>query len=156
VLTNKKWLPEHKQMFLLVDSQHVSAQIGHHQVILAVYTNGDGLRTYTHTYNIMHKGLPEFRPLHRDLQWPIVLYIQYYVGSDQSLTNKMLYQHFSSYVVCHHLHIPQESPYAGLSAPKHVVSRSTRTLDCVMVTPLFFVDDLKALFRPKHVKDLRS
>jgi hypothetical protein len=36
-------LPSHRQMFLLINSQHVSAQIGHHQVILEEYTNGDAI-----------------------------------------------------------------------------------------------------------------
>jgi hypothetical protein len=31
----------HKQMFLLISSRHVSAQIGHHQAILEEHTNGD-------------------------------------------------------------------------------------------------------------------
>jgi hypothetical protein len=38
-----KGLPSHKRMFLLIDSQHVSVQLGHHQVILEDYTNGDGI-----------------------------------------------------------------------------------------------------------------
>jgi hypothetical protein len=32
-------------MFLLTNSQHVSAQIGHHQVVLEEYINGDGIHT---------------------------------------------------------------------------------------------------------------
>jgi hypothetical protein len=36
-------LPSHKQMILLFDSLHVSAQIGHHQVFLEEYTNGGGI-----------------------------------------------------------------------------------------------------------------
>jgi hypothetical protein len=36
-------LLSHKQMSLLFDSQHVSAQIGHHQVIFEEYTNDDGI-----------------------------------------------------------------------------------------------------------------
>jgi hypothetical protein len=35
-------LPSDKQMFLLISS-HVSAQTGHHQVILEEYVNGDRL-----------------------------------------------------------------------------------------------------------------
>jgi hypothetical protein len=35
-------IPLHKQMVLLISS-HVSAQIGHHHVILDEYTNGDGM-----------------------------------------------------------------------------------------------------------------
>jgi hypothetical protein len=34
-------LPPQKQKFLLINSP-VSAQVGHHQVILKEYTNGDG------------------------------------------------------------------------------------------------------------------
>jgi hypothetical protein len=30
-------------MLLLIDSKHVSSQIGHHQVILEEYTNGGGI-----------------------------------------------------------------------------------------------------------------
>jgi hypothetical protein len=30
-------------MILLTSSQHISAQIGHHQVILEEHTNGDGI-----------------------------------------------------------------------------------------------------------------
>jgi hypothetical protein len=36
-------LPSHKQVLLLINSLHVSAQIGHHQAILEEYTNDDGL-----------------------------------------------------------------------------------------------------------------
>jgi hypothetical protein len=40
-------LPSHKQMFLLIDSKRISAQIGHRQVILEEYTNGDGIHITT-------------------------------------------------------------------------------------------------------------
>jgi hypothetical protein len=33
-------LPLHRQMFLLISSEHISAQIGNHQIILKVYING--------------------------------------------------------------------------------------------------------------------
>jgi hypothetical protein len=42
-------LPSHKQMFLLFHSQHVSAQINHHQVMREKYTNDDWI-------NITMKG----------------------------------------------------------------------------------------------------
>jgi hypothetical protein len=35
----------HTQMLLVNNSQHVSAQIIHHQVVLEEYTNGDGILT---------------------------------------------------------------------------------------------------------------
>lgn len=35
-------LPSHKQMFILIHSQDVSAQIGRQQVIHEEYINGDG------------------------------------------------------------------------------------------------------------------
>jgi hypothetical protein len=38
-------LPSHKQMLLLIQSQHVSVQIGHHQVNREEYTNDDGIHT---------------------------------------------------------------------------------------------------------------
>jgi hypothetical protein len=60
----------HTQMLLVYNSQHVSAQIGHHQVVLEEYTNVDGiLKNYntsiefllvkigsepTHTIDTMH------------------------------------------------------------------------------------------------------
>jgi hypothetical protein len=34
-------LPSYRQMFLLFNSQHVSAQTGHHQAILVENTDGD-------------------------------------------------------------------------------------------------------------------
>jgi hypothetical protein len=37
---------QEKKMLLLIDLRHVSAQIGKSSVILAEYTNGDGLHTY--------------------------------------------------------------------------------------------------------------
>jgi hypothetical protein len=37
--TKTEGLASHKQMFLLINSQYVSAQTGHHQVILEKYTN---------------------------------------------------------------------------------------------------------------------
>jgi hypothetical protein len=40
----KEVLPSHKEMFLLINSQHISAQIGHRQAILEEYTNDDGQR----------------------------------------------------------------------------------------------------------------
>jgi hypothetical protein len=39
-------LPSHKQMFLLFNAQHVSAQIGHHQAILEEYIHGDGIHIH--------------------------------------------------------------------------------------------------------------
>jgi hypothetical protein len=36
-------LPSHKQIILLISSQHVSAQIGHRQVIFEEYTNDGGI-----------------------------------------------------------------------------------------------------------------
>jgi hypothetical protein len=36
-----KRLKSRKQMHLLIYSQYISAQTGHHQVILEEYTNGD-------------------------------------------------------------------------------------------------------------------
>jgi aspartate ammonia-lyase len=37
-----KVLPLHKQILLLINSQHVSVQKGQHQVIVEEYKNGDG------------------------------------------------------------------------------------------------------------------
>jgi hypothetical protein len=36
-------LLSHKEIFILMNSQNVSAQMGHHQVIVEKYTNGDGI-----------------------------------------------------------------------------------------------------------------
>jgi hypothetical protein len=36
-------LPSHKQAFLLIKSQHVSAHVRHHQGIFRKYTNSDGI-----------------------------------------------------------------------------------------------------------------
>jgi hypothetical protein len=36
-------LPSQEQMFLLFHSQHVSAQIGHYQVLREKYANDDGI-----------------------------------------------------------------------------------------------------------------
>jgi hypothetical protein len=44
-IVRTKGLPSPKQMLLLSSSQDVSVEIGDHQVILEVYTNGDGLHT---------------------------------------------------------------------------------------------------------------
>jgi hypothetical protein len=42
VLKNKnEGVTSRKQMFLLISSQHVSAQTGHHQMILEENTNGN-------------------------------------------------------------------------------------------------------------------
>jgi hypothetical protein len=38
----------YKYIFLLISSQLVSNQIGHHQVILEEYTNGEGLHIILH------------------------------------------------------------------------------------------------------------
>jgi hypothetical protein len=40
-----------EQMFLLLDSQHVSAQTDNHNMIIEEYTNGDGEQT---TMIILH------------------------------------------------------------------------------------------------------
>jgi hypothetical protein len=50
-------LPSRKQMLLLINSQHVSVQIGHHhQVILEEYTNGDGIHiNYNATIKCMYE-----------------------------------------------------------------------------------------------------
>jgi hypothetical protein len=54
-------LPSCKQMFLLINSQRVSAQIGHHQIIPEEYTNGNGICiNYTHFYT---KGLQARLPM---------------------------------------------------------------------------------------------
>jgi hypothetical protein len=36
-------VPSHKQLFLLINSRYISAQIGHHKAILEEYTDGDGI-----------------------------------------------------------------------------------------------------------------
>jgi hypothetical protein len=49
-------LPLNQQMFLLIQLQHVSAQLDHRQLVLDNYTNDDGiLQNYKDNVNLLVK-----------------------------------------------------------------------------------------------------